>query len=97
STVMKYHFLPPSCVMARPVPLASAYVSHVHCAVVGEHALPVRSDDPAVDARNATSLLRVISCTAIATEEVGTSMIALTFFSSIQLRASVEPMSGLFW
>jgi hypothetical protein len=83
--------------MARPVPLAMAKVSHVHCAVEGEHASPVSAEEPAVEMRKAVSVWRVISCTAMATDEVGTSTTATTFCESIQVRASVEPTSGLFW
>ena len=40
--------------------------------------------------------LRAISLTAKATEETGTSRIALTFSLSIQRRAIDDPISGLF-
>jgi len=47
--------------------------------VEAEHALPVKSDVPAVDARKAMLAVRVISCTASATDDVGTSTMAFTF------------------
>jgi len=41
-------------------------------------------------------LSRTISFTASATEEVGTSTITSTLSTSIQVRATFEPTSGLF-
>src|SRR5512147_1276220 len=83
--------------MALPVPLASIQVSYVQWMVFGEQALPVRSEVAAPETRNALPFLRVISLTASATEEVGTSKIASTLSTSYHWLAMLEPTSGLFW
>jgi hypothetical protein len=63
----------------------------------GEQAGPVRSDEPGPDIRKTLSFSWVIFCTARAIDEVGTSTMVSTFSVSYQLRAMLEPTSGLFW
>src|SRR6266581_2978558 len=94
---MKNHVSPPVLTTALPVPLARAHVSYVQWIVLGEHALPVRSDDAADETMNALPLSRVIWLTASATPELGTSMIMSTFSASYHWRAICEPTSALFW
>ena len=65
--------------------------------VFGLQALPVRSEVAAPEFRKALPLSRVIWLTASATDEVGTSTMTSTLSTSYQLRAMVEPTSGLFW
>ena len=65
--------------------------------VLGEHALPVRSDVAAPEMMKALPFSRVSWLMASATDEVGTSKIASTLSTSYQVRAMVEPTSGLFW
>ena len=65
--------------------------------VLGEHALPVRSEVAAPDTRNALPLSRVIWFTASATAELGTSTITSTLSASYHWRAMFEPTSALFW
>src|ERR1044071_3334526 len=83
--------------ISRPAALDSAQGSYVQWIVLGEHALPVRSDVPAPDTRNTLFLVLVTSLTASATDEVGTSTMASTPLVSNHSRARLEPMSGLFW
>jgi hypothetical protein len=83
--------------IALPVPFASAQVSYIQCTVLGEHALPVRSEVAGPTARNTLFLSRVSSLIASATEEVGTSAMASTLSTSNHWRAMLKPMSGLFW
>src|SRR6476659_7592375 len=65
--------------------------------VLGEHALPVKSEDAAPETRNALPLSLVIWLTASATPELGTSTITSTLSVSYHWRAMAEPTSGLFW
>src|SRR5713226_6096220 len=94
---MKNHVSPPVFTTELPVPFASAHVSYVQWIVLGEHALPVRSDDAAEETMNALPLSRVIWLTASATPELGTSRMRSTFSASYHWRASWEPTSALFW
>src|SRR5437899_5666743 len=95
---MKNQESPPVFTTAVPVPLASAQVSYVQWMVLGEHALPVRSDDAAEETMKALPLSRVIWFTASATPELGTSRIMSTFSASYHWRAIWEPTSaGLRW
>ena len=94
---MKNHESPPVFTIALPVPLASIHVSYVQWIVLGEHALPVRSDDAAPDTRNALPLSFVIWFTASATPELGVSTMTSTLSTSYHWRATAEPTSGLFW
>src|SRR2546422_3107598 len=94
---MKTHVSPPVFTTELPVPFASAHVSYVQWIVLGEHALPVRSDDAAPETRNALPLSRVIWLTASATPELGTSTMTSTLSVSYHWRAIAEPTSGLFW
>src|SRR5262245_28198399 len=94
---MKNHVSPPVFTMALPVPLARAHVSYVQCTVLGEHALPVRSDDAAPEFSMTRPLSRVIWFTARATAEFGTSTMASTWSASYHCRAMFEPTSALFW
>jgi hypothetical protein len=64
--------------------------------VFGVHFSPVRSEVAALVTRNTLFLLRTISLTASATEEVGTSTITSTLSVSIHVRAMFDPTSGLF-
>src|SRR5262252_3517027 len=64
--------------------------------VLGEHALPVRSELAAPDTRNALPFSRVTWLMASATDEVGTSTITSTPSTSYHWRAMLEPTSGLF-
>ena len=64
---------------------------------MGEHFLPVRSEEPPPETRNTLFFSRGISLTARATEEVVTSKMASTPSWSYHLRAMEEPTSGLFW
>ena len=64
--------------------------------VLGEHFGPVRSEAAAPETRNTLFFSRTISLTASATEEVGTSTITSTLSTSIQVRTTLEPTSGLF-
>ena len=63
----------------------------------GVHLGPVRSDAAAPETRNTLFLSRTISLTASATEDVGTSTITSTLSTSIHVRTTFEPTSGLFW
>src|SRR5215470_5963521 len=65
--------------------------------VLGEQALPVRSEDAAPETRNTLFLSRVTWLTASATDDVGTSTMASTLSVSYHWRAMLEPTSGLFW
>ena len=65
--------------------------------VLGEHALPVRSEVAAPETRNALFFSRVTWLMARATDEVGTSTITSTLSTSYHCRAMLEPTSGLFW
>src|SRR3989442_12282260 len=94
---MKNHVPPPVFTTELPVPFASAHVSYVQWIVLGEHALPVRSDDAAEETMNALPLSRVIWLTASATPELGTSRMRSTFSASYHWRAGWEPPSALFW
>src|SRR4030095_16369819 len=94
---MKNQVSPPVFTTAVPVPFASAQVSYVQWIVLGEQALPVRSDVAADDTMNAFPLSRVIWLTASATPELGTSTIRSTFSASYHWRAIWEPTSALFW
>src|SRR6476661_4939058 len=94
---MKNQLVPPCLVIAVPVPLASIQVSYAQCTVLGEHALPVRSELPGPDARNTLPLSFVIWFTASATPEFGTSTITSTWSTSYHWRAMFEPTSALFW
>jgi hypothetical protein len=64
--------------------------------VFGVQALPVRSDEAAPETRNTLFLSLTIWLTASATDDVGTSTITSTLSTSIQVRTTLEPMSGLF-
>src|SRR6266704_2852436 len=64
--------------------------------VLGEHALPVRSEVAAPDTMNALPFSRVIWLIARAIDEVGTSMMRSTLSTSYHWRAMLEPTSGLF-
>src|SRR6266702_4524337 len=94
---MKNHESPPVFTMALPVELASAQVSYVQWMVLGEHALPVRSEVAAEETMKALALSRVIWLTASATPEFGTSTIRSTLSWSYHCRAMAEPTSALFW
>src|SRR5437867_12172448 len=63
--------------------------------VLGEQALPVRSDVAAPETRNALPFSRVIWLIASAIEEVGTSTMTSTLSTSYHCRAMLEPTSGL--
>jgi len=78
------------------VPLASAHVSYVQWIVLGEQALPVRSEVAADETMKALPLSRVIWLTARATPEFGTSTIRSTLSTSYHCRAIAEPTSALF-
>ena len=65
--------------------------------VLGEQALPVRSAEPAPELMKILFFSRVISLTASAADEVGTSTITSTPSWSYHWRAMFEAMSGLFW
>src|SRR5678815_5948394 len=93
---MKNQLSPPVFTMALPVPLASAQVSYVQWIVLGEHALPVRSELAAPDTRKALPLSRVIWVTARATAEFGTSAMTSTLSVSYHCRAIFDPTSALF-
>src|SRR3954462_12741517 len=94
---MKNQLSPPVLTIAPPVPLASIQVSYVQCTVLGEHALPVRSDEAAPELMNALPLSRVSWLIARATPEFGTSKMASTLSTSYHWRATAEPTSALFW
>ncbi len=64
---------------------------------VGEHALPVRSEDAAVTTMSTFLRSREISRTASAVDEVTRSVIMSTLSTSYHWRAIVEATSGLFW
>src|SRR5882672_3642196 len=64
--------------------------------VLGEQALPLKSDVAAPDTRNALPFSRVIWLIASAIEEVGTSTMTSTLSTSYHWRAMLEPTSGLF-
>src|SRR3546814_21154479 len=97
SPTLRSSDLPPCATIALPVPLASAVVLWLQCTPVGEQALPFRSELAAPEFRCTMPFFLVISWTASATEEVGTSTIASTCSVSIQRLTMLEPMSGLFW
>src|SRR5262245_39218277 len=94
---MKNHVSPPVFTTAVPVPLASAHVSYVQWIVLGEHALPVRSDVAADETMKALHLSRVIWFTACATPVLGASRITSPLSASYHWRALCEPTSALFW
>src|SRR5882762_255224 len=93
---MKYQESPPVLTIALPVPLASIHVSYVQWIVLGEQALPLRSEVAAPDTRKALPFSRVIWLIASAIEEVGTSTMTSTLSTSYHWRAMLEPTSGLF-
>src|SRR5882762_10466508 len=92
---MKYQESPPVLTIALPVPLASIHVSYVQWIVLGEQALPLRSEVAAPDTRKALPFSRVIWLIASAIEEVGTSTMTSTLSTSYHWRAMLEPTSGL--
>src|SRR5512147_844099 len=94
---MKNHVSPPALVIAVPVPFASIHVSYAQWTVLGEQALPVRSDVPGPTARNALPFSFVMPLTASATPELGVSTITSTLSASYHCRAIALPTSGLFW
>src|SRR5882762_3066592 len=63
--------------------------------VLGEHALPVRSEEAAPETRKALPFSRVTWLMASATDEVGTSTMTSTLSTSYHWRAMLEPTSGL--
>ncbi len=65
--------------------------------MLGEHALPVRSEEAAPETRNALPFSLTIWLTASATAEFGTSTITSTLSESNHWRAMPEPTSALFW
>src|SRR5258706_15014383 len=65
--------------------------------VLGQHALPVRSDEAAPETRNALPFSLTIWVTASATPEFGVSTITSTLSVSSHWRAMPDPTSGLFW
>ena len=65
--------------------------------VFGEQAAPVSSVVAAPETRNTRSFSLTISVTASATDEVGTSTMTSTSWTSIHSRTMFEPTSGLFW
>src|SRR3990167_6083898 len=65
--------------------------------VLGEHALPVRSELAADEMTRAFFFSRAIWFTASAMPELGTSRIRSTFSASYHCRAICEPTSVLFW
>src|SRR5436305_11142671 len=65
--------------------------------VLGEQALPVRSELAAPETRNALFFSRVTWLMASTTDEVGTSTITSTLSTSYHWRAMLAPISGLFW
>ena len=64
--------------------------------VLGEHALPVRSEEAAPETRNALPFSLTIWFTARATPELGVSTITSTFSASSHWRAMPDPTSALF-
>ena len=64
--------------------------------VLGEQALPVRSERPPEDTKSAFPFSRAIWLTAKVTDDVGTSTITSTFSVSYHSRAIFAPTSGLF-
>jgi hypothetical protein len=65
------------------------------CTVVGEQTSAVSRDDAVPVARKTLLVARVISCTASATAEFGTSTMTSTPSASIQRRAMLAPTSDL--
>ena len=94
---MKNQVSPPVETTARPVPLASAKLSNVHCTVLGLHRSPVSRTVPAEPLTITLLSCRVTPFTASATAEFATSRIMSTPSRSIHCRAMLAPMSGLFW
>src|SRR5882762_5504405 len=96
-TVIKYHSLPPRAIIAAAVVLPVAQASLTHWIVLGEHALPVRSELAVDDARNVMRESRTSELMARPTAEFGTSTMASTPSTSSHLRAIPWPTSALFW
>ncbi len=65
--------------------------------MLGEQALPVRSEEAAPETRNALPFSLTIWFTASATAELGVSTITSTLSESSHWRAMPEPTSALFW
>ncbi len=72
-------------------------MSNVHWMALGEHCLPVISDEPAPEISSTLLFCRASSLIASATAVFGTSTSASTLSSAIQRRAMALPMSDLFW
>src|ERR1700733_4995710 len=64
---------------------------------LGEHDLPVRSDEAAPELRYTLFFSRTTDCTASATDDVGTSSSMSTPSRSNHWRAIDTARSGLFW
>src|SRR5438270_2835687 len=88
---------PPVATTARPAPLARAKLAKVQGIRFGLQASPVSLVEPAEALRLTLLYCFVISATASATAEFGTSMIASTLSTWYHCRAMLEPISGLFW
>src|SRR6266568_6151178 len=95
-TVMKYHSLPPRAIIAAAVVLPVAQASLTHWMVLGEQALPVRSELAVEDARKVMRLSRSSVLMERPTAELGTSTMASTPSTSSHLRAIALPTSALF-
>src|SRR5947199_10643537 len=96
-TVTKYHSLPPRPIIAAAVALPVAQTSLTHWTVLGEQALPVRSELAVDDARKVMRVSRSSELTVRPTAEFGTSTTASTPSTSSHLRTIAEPTSALFW
>src|SRR4030088_1685791 len=94
---MKYHSLPPRAIIAAAVELPVAQASLTHWMVLGEQALPVKSELAVEDARNVILESRSNELMVRPTAELGTSTTASTLSTSSHLRTIAEPTSALFW
>src|SRR5258707_13596119 len=96
-TVTKYQSLPPRAIIAAAVVLPVAQASLTHWMVLGEQALPVRSELAVDDARNVMRESRSSELMVRQTPEFGTSTTASTPSTSSHLRTIADPTSALFW
>src|SRR5712671_530521 len=83
---MKYQSLPPRAIIAAAVVLPVAQASLTHWMVLGEQALPVRSELAVDDARNVILVSRTSELMVRPTAEFGTSTMASTPSTSSHLR-----------
>src|ERR1700691_4304089 len=88
---------PPAFTIAPPVDFASIYVSNTQWIVLGEHALPVRSEVAVLVGMQILFFSRHSDASASAAEDAAQSMMRSTPSASIHCLPIATATSGLFW